>query len=105
MDILIFLGLAAVAVSMAVSIVRYRRALYTDGAIVQVRMIGGPMDGRDVLAEIGGTYDNFQPMRNGWLQHRYLIRPGGWGVYQGATEIVWPDAPGGTALAPEGEQA
>lgn len=82
---LIFGALVLAAIWLGVGAHRYRRALWTDGTVMKVRLIGGPMDGRDVLALIGGTYDNCQPLRRGWIRHRYQIRPGGWGVYQGAT--------------------
>lgn len=90
----LILFLIAVAVVVWRAVADYERALQTIGEVVEVAMIGGPMDGRTVLAEIGSEYRNYTPCAGGWIYHRYEIRPGGWGVYVGLEEHQWPPAAG-----------
>ena len=91
-------ALAALTAGMVALERRHHRKLHTVGQVAEVVMIGGPMDGERVLAKIGGEYMNYQPMRKGWLEHRYEIRPGGWGVFSGSKLIEYPPAVGSIAV-------
>src|SRR5690606_29790607 len=62
---------------------RMRSESMTPGKVVPAAMVGGPMDGTTVLARIGGLYWNPELTPTGWIYHRYLISPGGWGIYTG----------------------
>lgn len=82
-----FAVLVVLAVAVAVVLHRYRRSLFMRGKVMKVRLIGGPMDGRDVLGVIGGTYWNYKPIDCGWEKYRYDIVAGGWGVYRGSLMV------------------
>lgn len=57
--------------------------MWRRGEVCEVTLIGGPMDGRKVLATIGCDYYNFKPGSGLWVRHRYEVVPGGWGMYRG----------------------
>lgn len=68
---------------------RYRRHVCTPGSVAEIVLIGGPMDGRKVLACIGGVYVNYAPIPTGWRRHEYRVRPGGWGLYVGSVDVPY----------------